>query len=326
MGRVSDKLYPGQQLSIPVKINSKSKCQICRAIRIYPGCLHSSGPILTHTVMARIAEELPGLQWVGQVLPKSHDHRHKETASVKSSLHVEPTLNMSEMEHANMLVILDTLLVKRLSLLAQRLEGEEKQVYSAALLKVQSVASTDDELKNAEATINSIVDRFGGLIVWGDQLTVKKALEAVGSRKEDYTKLERLDYISIVLLGDLHIIMAMVCKSFRALMPTETTENRGTFGSLASILMRSHRIFNKEAKIKKSGNFEEHSNFLMTVGSTLLEEAMERYFAKLAMEGVVVEETKAGAQSFFDGFLAETKIQLFWRRCAWGPSRWPRPG
>jgi len=143
--------------------------------------------------MARIAEELPGLQWVGQVLPKSHDHRHKETASVKSSLHVEPTLNMSEMEHANMLVILDTLLVKRLSLLAQRLEGEEKQVYSAALLKVQSVASTDDELKNAEATINSIVDRFGGLIVWGDQLTVKKALEAVGSRKEDYTKLEQLD-------------------------------------------------------------------------------------------------------------------------------------
>jgi len=43
---------------------------------------------VAHTVLARIAEELPGLQWVGQVLPKSHDHRHKGTASVKSSLHV----------------------------------------------------------------------------------------------------------------------------------------------------------------------------------------------------------------------------------------------
>ena len=175
---------------------------------------------VAHTVLARIAEELPGLQWVGQVLPKSHDHRHKGTASVRSSLHV----------------ILDTLLFKRLSLLAQRLDGEE-ELYTAALLKVQSVASTDDELKNAETAINSIVDRFGGLIVWGDQLTVKKAMEAIGSRKEDYTKLERLDYISIVLLGDLHISMAMVCKSFRALMPTETTENRGTLGNLASVLM-----------------------------------------------------------------------------------------
>jgi hypothetical protein len=52
---------------------------------------------VAHTVLARIAEELPGLQWVGQVLPKSHEHRHKDTASVKSSLHVEPSLNMSAM-------------------------------------------------------------------------------------------------------------------------------------------------------------------------------------------------------------------------------------
>ena len=99
--------------------------------------------MVAHTVLARIAEELPGLEWIGKVLPKSHEHPHKETASVKSSLHLEPTMNMSEMEHSNMLVILDTLLVKRLSLLAQHLEGEEKQDYSVALLKIQTVGSTD---------------------------------------------------------------------------------------------------------------------------------------------------------------------------------------
>jgi hypothetical protein len=268
--------------------------------------------MVAHTVLARIAEKLPSLEWIGKVFPKSHEHPHKATASVKSSLHVEPTLNMSEMDHSSMLVILDTLLMKRLSLLAQRLEGEEKEVYSAALLNVKSVGATNQELKDAEAIINAVVDRFGGMLAWGDQLTVKKALEAVGSRKNDWTRLEQLAYIAMFMLGDLHIIMAMVCKSFRALMPIETSENRGTFGSLASILMRSHRISNKEAKIKKSGNFEEHSNFMITVGSTLLEEALERYYAKLAVEGVVIEQTVAGARNFLDSFLTDSKIQLWW--------------
>jgi hypothetical protein len=174
------------------------------------------------------------------------------------------------------------------------------------------VGATNQELKNAEAIINAVVDRFGGMLAWGDQLTRKKALEAVVSRKNDWTRLEQLAHIAMFMLGDLHIIMAMVCKSFRAVMPTETSENCGTFGSLASILMRSHRISNKEAKIKKSGNFEEHSNFMIKVGSTLLEEALEHYYAKLAAEEVVMEQTAAGARSFFDGFLTDFKIQLWW--------------
>ena len=203
--------------------------------------------LVCHTVLGSLCHDVPGLEWISEILPKSHDHPHKATAGIKSSIHVEPTINLSEMDHHNMIVILETLLRKRLYCLNEHLETkEEKENYTKALFTIQRVGATEEELREAENIIDRVVDRFGKMILWGDQLTVKKALEAISSRKEDWNKLERLEYIGILMLGDLHIMMALVCKSFKSLMPTETSVNPGTLGSFASILMGSHRISNKE--------------------------------------------------------------------------------
>lgn len=269
--------------------------------------------LVCHTVLGSLCHDVPGLEWISEILPKSHDHPHKATAGIKSSIHVEPTINLSEMDHHNMIVILETLLRKRLYCLNEHLEtNEEKENYTKALFTIQRVGATEEELREAENIIDRVVDRFGKMILWGDQLTVKKALEAISSRKEDWNKLERLEYIGILMLGDLHIMMAMVCKSFKSLMPTETSVNPGTLGSFASILMRSHRISNKESKIKKSGNFEEHSNFMLACGSAILVEALERYNCELNVEGKTFPKTLAGAQHLLREFLTNSNIQLWW--------------
>ena len=269
--------------------------------------------LVCHTVLGQLSKQIPGLEWISKVLPKSHSHPHKGTANIKSSIHLEPTINLSEMDHHSMTVILETLLMKRLHCLNERLDTKEMQeVYTAALFTIRRVGATEPQLREAEEVIDRVVQRYGKLILWGDQLTVKKALEAISSRKEDWNKFERMEYFAILMLGDLHITMAMVCKSMKALMPTMTSANPGTLGSFASLLMRSHRISNDEAKIKKSGNFEEHSNFLVTCGSTIVVEALERYKCQLDQEGKKLEETAAGAQQFFRQFLAAAKIQLWW--------------
>ena len=133
--------------------------------------------LVCHTVLGSLCHDVPGLEWISEILPKSHDHPHKATAGIKSSIHVEPTINLSEMDHHNMIVILETLLRKRLYCLNEHLETkEEKENYTKALFTIQRVGATEEELREAENIIDRVVDRFGKMILWGDQLTVKKAL------------------------------------------------------------------------------------------------------------------------------------------------------
>jgi hypothetical protein len=76
-----------------------------------------------------------------------------------------------------------------------------------------------------------VVQCYGRCILWGDQLSVKNAHLAFGAWKDDWAKFKRLhDWILIVVLGDLKILMSLVGKTSRALMPKMTSRFPGTFG------------------------------------------------------------------------------------------------
>ena len=204
--------------------------------------------VVVHTVLAQLCTTIPSLKWTADVLPLSHDHPYKYMTKQKSEIHVECTINLSEMETDNMVEILAILQWKYLCLLHQRLPEEEKEQYSQALRMIRQEGVGVDELRAAEAVVDRVVHRFGRLILWDDQLTIKNVHIAITSRKLDWTKFEKFEYIMVTRLGDLHIMMALVCKNFKALMPQKTSRNPCTFGSFAGDLARAHKIFNEEKK------------------------------------------------------------------------------
>jgi hypothetical protein len=269
--------------------------------------------LVVDTVLAQLAAQSPGLEWLAERLPRAHGHPHREAAEIKSEVHIECTINLSEMETSNMCVILETILWRYLSLLTERLEGPEREAYSAALMAMRREGVQEAELRAAEKVVDTVVQRYGRLILWGDQLTVKNAHLAIGARKDDWTMFERLhDWILIVLLGDLHILMSLVGKNAKALMPEMTSRFPGTFGRFVTDLKRSLKIFNDEKKIKKSGYFEENSAFHVAVGGSYVLEGLERYHAELAARGEPAEDSVAGARQFLAGFRDWAKLQLWW--------------
>ena len=77
--------------------------------------------LVVDTILADMAGMEPGLEWMKEFLPKSHDHPHKKAAKMKSETHIECTINLSEMEISNKCSILESLLWRYLCLLSERL-------------------------------------------------------------------------------------------------------------------------------------------------------------------------------------------------------------
>ena len=86
--------------------------------------------------------------------------------------HIEPTVDLSEMETSNMITILEIMSMKYLELLAERLDGETETSYEKAVFDMRSKNVGLDRIKEAEQIVMEIVDQFGKLVIFGDQLTV----------------------------------------------------------------------------------------------------------------------------------------------------------
>ena len=105
-------------------------------------------------------------------MPLNHEHKDQEIMSQKVKRHIEPPIDLSEMETSNMVKILEILIMRWLKLLAEKLEGSEKEIYCKALFDMRSPDVDESRLREAEAFVMKIVDYFGKLILIGDQLTV----------------------------------------------------------------------------------------------------------------------------------------------------------
>ena len=90
----------------------------------------------------------------------------------KTYRHIEPCIDLSEMETANMVKILELIQNRWLELLAERLNHDEKDIYMKAFFDTRSGEADLDRLREAEDIVMDVVEKFGKLIVFGDQLTV----------------------------------------------------------------------------------------------------------------------------------------------------------
>ena len=86
----------------------------------------------------------------------------------KITRHIEPTIDLSEMETGNMVKILEMLSMKYLELLVERLEGEENEKYKKAVFDMRSMERSEEEIKEAEKCVMRVVEKFGKLLLIGD--------------------------------------------------------------------------------------------------------------------------------------------------------------
>ena len=92
---------------------------------------------MTNTILANIVSDVPGLEVLAKIYPLQHEHKFKNLMKEKILRHIEPTIDLSEMETANMVKILETLSLRYLELLSQRLSGDEKSEYARALFGIE---------------------------------------------------------------------------------------------------------------------------------------------------------------------------------------------
>ena len=123
-------------------------------------------------LLADICKEIPGYDILSKIYPLDHEHEFREKMQRKTIRHIEPIIDLSEMETANMVRILELLSMRYLELLSEKLEGLEKEIYTRALLDMRAGDSSPERVKEAEVDVMKIVDRYGKLLVIGDQLTV----------------------------------------------------------------------------------------------------------------------------------------------------------
>ena len=111
---------------------------------------------------------------ISKIFPTNHAHKFSDIMKKKTFRHIEPCIDLSEMETANMVIILELVQNRYLELLAERLNEDEKNTYMKAYFDTRSGEVDFNRLREAEDIVMNIVERFGKLIVFGDQLTVSK--------------------------------------------------------------------------------------------------------------------------------------------------------
>jgi hypothetical protein len=200
-----------------------------------------------------------------------------------------------------------------LDLLPERLAEEERPEFRAALAQMRNVNVGEAELRSAEAVVWAVATTHGFLIIHGDQLSVRHALLAINAKKDGFTKAESLKFIEIIRLGDFHTLMAQTAKHLGALMPSPmSSRNPLSLAALAILTYRSHKISNNEKDIKKCGAYEEHENFFVSVGKEFLVDGLKTFLVEQQVDGVRIDESKAGAIDFLQKFLGTKRIDLWY--------------
>ena len=146
----------------------------------------------------------------------------------KIKSHIQPCIDLSEMETANMIKILEKLSMTYLKLLAEKLEAKEKEDYSQALFDIRNPEIDNDCLRQAERVVMTVVEKHGKLLLVGDQLTVVCIESAMQARKDHTTDFESFKYILGVKPGNFHLEMNVVIKNYQSLMKTISGTNQAS--------------------------------------------------------------------------------------------------
>lgn len=134
---------------------------------------------VTYTVLAKICATIPNFKWAADMFPEAHQHAFKETAQLKTSCHTDPTINLACMKTSDVIQVLKQLIQRFLTLLAERMDEDEKAAYSQALFLVTSEDVEEEEVRAAEQVVKVKLEQYGKLILFGDQKTVEDTQTAI---------------------------------------------------------------------------------------------------------------------------------------------------
>ena len=112
-------------------------------------------------------------------------------------------------------------------------------------------------------------------------------------------------------IGDFHLNMAKITQDIPILMPDMMcVDDEGTLSYFKTLLGK--KVSNIPSQIKKSQHFAESQDFLDSVGQEALKVAIEAFAEKCSNQGDELLETLEGAKEFFEKFLKEMKIELWY--------------
>ena len=77
----------------------------------------------------------------------------------KVQRHIEPLIDLSEIETSNMVIILEKLSMRYLELLVENLEGHNRKMYSDGLFDMRSRNTCGNRLEQAEEYVMGVVER-----------------------------------------------------------------------------------------------------------------------------------------------------------------------
>jgi hypothetical protein len=266
---------------------------------------------VTYTVLAKICATIPNFKWAADMFPEAHQHAFKETAQLKTSCHTDPTINLACMKTSDVIQVLKQLIQRFLTLLAERMDEDEKAAYSQALFLVTSEDVEEEEVRAAEQVVKVKLEQYGKLILFGDQKTVEDTQTAIEAMKYGFTELESLAYIMIIIPGDFHLEMSATIKNAEVLLASFSSQNALSLGQLASRLVVSHRLSNDPSVIKKSGNYEENRQFPELVATEMLRDGLATYKAELEAGTAPVIQTKVWLVKFFNNFIKSRQIRVW---------------
>ena len=185
-----------------LKTDSMEKSDILQLFNLETVLLEKDKPLLDHynfvtvlTLGRFLGKEVPGWQWLLEVLPKHYDHPNSDTAGNKSLLHVSKPLYYQETVNDDMNKIMSSLQLEYLTLVGE--QAANKVFYLNNLKKMLSVECSEEEREAAEAEVKKQVLLTGVLICHGDQLTNERFESCKRLAQGSASAFERFEFMPI---------------------------------------------------------------------------------------------------------------------------------
>ena len=263
--------------------------------------------VVATSVGREIASRVPGAQFLNKALKNHHDHPTSKLDRNPAILFVKKPQYLSEMKNTDMIKICQKLQLDFLELTAEHVL--DKEAFLVDLKLANTIDCDIPEREEADKRIHDSVREAGLYIGHGDQLTFQRFYEAKRLCRTSVTAIERLEYLAHFRLALFHTKMSKTFMDYKACMVNDNNVDDPVTISYFKAYLGLDCISNQESKIKKTGAYEIHDQFVTEVGMQFLSNAFENYMEKNA-ETLNVE-TEADAQTLILDFLRQNQIFFY---------------
>ena len=262
--------------------------------------------VVAITIGRILSKMVPGASFLQPLLENHYDHPNQDLNPKPAVLFIQKPLYLHEIKNDEMMEICKEIQLDFLKLTAELVPNKNDFLEDLNLIQREDCDISDREA--AEKRIHSEILEAGEYIGHGDYLTFQKFYDAKRLLQPGVTALERLEFIKYFKVALFHMKMNKVIMDYRACMKNEDSiDDKLTLSWFRGWLGMDKKISNSESKMKKSGNFEIHDQFITELGIQFLANAFKN-FLKNKSESINVNNGTDAQQLILD-FLDESDIK-----------------